>query len=146
MDDIAKLSARRIAAKVAARELSAQAVVRAFLERIEAAEPQVRAWQHLDAPLALARARAIDGGTLQGALLGVPIGVKDLMDTADMPTTYGSSIYAGQRPAVDAACVAACREAGAVILGKTVSTEFATFQPGPTRNPASSTERANTPT
>ena len=145
MDDIAKLSARQIAAKVAARELSAEAVVRACLERIAAAEPQVHAWQHLDAASALAGARDIDRGTLQGALLGVPLGVKDLMDTADMPTTYGSPIYAGHRPSVDAACVAGCREAGAVILGKTVSTEFATFQPGPTRNPRAPVERPHTP-
>jgi amidase len=145
MNDITKLSVREIAAKVAGHELSAEAVVRQCLERIEAAEPQVRAWQHLDAPLALARARAIDAGTVHGALLGVPLGAKDLMDTADMPTTYGSPIYAGWRPKVDAACVAACREAGAVILGKTVSTEFATFQPGPTRNPRAPADRPHTP-
>ena len=145
MEDIAKLSARQIAAKVGARELSAESVLRACLERIEAAEPQVRAWQHLDAALALERAREIDRGAVQGVLLGVPLGVKDLIDTADMPTTYGSPIYAGHRPAVDAACVAACREAGAVILGKTVSTEFATFQPGPTRNPRAPAERPHTP-
>lgn len=145
MNDIARLSARQIAAKVAARELSAEAVVRACLERIAVAEPQVRAWQHLDAPLALARARDIDRGAVEGVLAGVPIGVKDLMDTADMPTTYGSPIYAGYRPTVDAACVAACRQAGAVILGKTVSTEFATFQPGPTRNPRAPAERPHTP-
>lgn len=145
MDAITKLPARQIAAKVAARELSAESVVRACLERIEAAEPQVRAWQHLDAPLALARARDIDRGSVQGALLGVPVGAKDLMDTADMPTTYGSPIYAGHRPTVDAACVAGCREAGAVILGKTVSTEFATFQPGPTRNPKAPPDRPHTP-
>ena len=145
MNDIANLSARQIATKVAARELSAESVVRVCLERIAAAEPQVHAWQHLDAPLALARAREIDRGTLHGALLGVPLGAKDLMDTADMPTTYGSPIYAGHRPTVDAACVASCREAGAVILGKTVSTEFATFQPGPTRNPNAPAGQPHTP-
>jgi amidase len=68
-------------------------------------------------------------------LHGIPLGVKDLMDTGDMPTTYGSPIYAAHRPASDAACVAASRAAGAIVMGKTVTTEFATFKPGKTRNP-----------
>lgn len=145
MQDMNSLSARQIANGVARRELSAEAVVRSCLERIEAAEPQLQAWQHLDAQAALARAREIDQQASPGALAGVPIGVKDLMDTADMPTTYGSPIYRDHRPAVDAACVAACRSAGAVILGKTVSTEFATFRPGPTRNPRAPADRPRTP-
>lgn len=145
MHDTPNLSARQIAAAVARRELSAEAVVRDCLERIAAAEPQLQAWQHLDAQGALARAREIDQQASPGALAGVPIGVKDLMDTADMPTTYGSPIYKQHRPAVDAACVAACRTAGAVILGKTVSTEFATFRPGPTRNPRAPADRPHTP-
>ena len=145
MRDIANLSARQIATAVAQRELSVEAVVRACLDRIEAAQPQVRAWQHLDPVLVLDRAREMDRLALQGLLLGVPIGVKDLMDTADMPTTYGSAIYAGHQPRVDAACVAASRDAGAVVMGKTVSTEFATFQPGPTRNPKAPPEQPRTP-
>lgn len=145
MRDIANLSARELAAALARRELSVEAVARAYLERIEAAEPQVRAWQHLDPQQVLASARELDRLALQGPLLGVPVGVKDLMDTADMPTTYGSPIYAGHRPRVDAACVAACREAGALIMGKTVSTEFATFQPGLTRNPRAPADQARTP-
>ena len=145
MHDIAKLSARQIAAGVVRRELSAEAVVRACLERIDAMEPQVQAWQHLNRQGALARARQIDTHSIQGPLVGVPVGVKDLIDTADMPTTYGSPIYKDHRPVVDAACVAALRTAGGVILGKTVSTEFATFSPGPTRNPRAPADQPCTP-
>jgi len=145
MLDPANLGARAIAAAVARRELSVQAVVQAFLERIEDAEPQVRAWAWLDPQQALAQASALDRAGTAGPLAGVPVGVKDLMDTADMPTGYGSPIYAGHRPLVDAACVAQCREAGAVIMGKTVSTEFATFHPGPTRNPRARADQPRTP-
>ncbi|MCB0186736.1 MAG: hypothetical protein KDE31_20860, partial [Caldilineaceae bacterium] len=70
-----------------------------------------------------------------GPLHGVPVGIKDIFDTVDMPTCYGSPIYSGHRPAADAATVALLREAGAIILGKTVTTEFAYFRPGPTTNP-----------
>jgi Asp-tRNA(Asn)/Glu-tRNA(Gln) amidotransferase A subunit family amidase len=131
----ATLSARELAAAIARRELTVESVVRDCLERIEAREEHVRAWQFLDPELPLAYARRLDAQGPHGLLFGVPLGVKDLMDTADMPTTYGSPIYAGHRPAVDAASVAAARAAGAVIMGKTVTTEFATFKPGPTRNP-----------
>lgn len=145
MRAITDLSVRELAAAVSRRELSAEAVARAYAERIAAQEPAVRAWQHFDAGLALGQARELDRGGAGGPLQGVPIGVKDLMDTADMPSTYGSPIYAGHRPAVDAACVAACREAGAVIMGKTVTTEFATFQPGPTCNPRAPAAAPHTP-
>jgi Asp-tRNA(Asn)/Glu-tRNA(Gln) amidotransferase A subunit family amidase len=109
--------------------------VRACLDRVAEREHDVRAFAHLDADAALAQARALDAGPLRGPLHGLPLGVKDLFDTADMPSTYGSPVYAGHRPAADAAAVALCREAGALVLGKTVSTEFAYFHPGPTRNP-----------
>jgi Asp-tRNA(Asn)/Glu-tRNA(Gln) amidotransferase A subunit family amidase len=95
----------------------------------------VQAFAALDADAALARARALDAGPLRGPLHGLPLGVKDLFDTADLPTAYGTPIYAGFRPAADAAAVALCLEAGAVLLGKTVLTELATMQPGATRNP-----------
>jgi Asp-tRNA(Asn)/Glu-tRNA(Gln) amidotransferase A subunit family amidase len=95
----------------------------------------VSAWAWLDAEAALAQARARDAEAPRGPLHGIPVGVKDVIDTADMPTTYGSPIYAGHRPARDAACVAWLREQGAVVLGKTVSTEFATYQPPVTVNP-----------
>ena len=145
MADLTRLSLRELAAAVSRRELSAEAVTRAYAERIAALEPQVQAWAHHDPEAALAQARALDRAGAAGPLQGVPVGVKDLIDTADLPTAYGSPLYAGHRPAVDAACVAACRTAGAVIMGKTVTTEFATFQPGPTRNPRAAANATHTP-
>lgn len=119
--------------------IHAEEVVRASLARIEALEPQLHAWAALDPELALAQARAVDRGLdahhLPGLLGGVPLGVKDIFDTADLPTACGSPIYAGRRPAADAHAVAAARAAGAVVMGKTVTTEFAYFSPGPTANP-----------
>ena len=129
------LSACEAALQLAQRQLRAQDLLRDCLERISEREPQVQAWSHVASQAALARARALDQGAHQGLLHGLPIGVKDLIATADMPTTYGSPIYAGHQPAHDASCVALARAAGAVIVGKTVTTEFATFEPNQTRNP-----------
>ena len=131
----ADLTASEIAAGVAAGKLTAEAVTRACLDRIAAIEPEVKAWIFLDPELALAQARALDRGPSKGPLHGVPFGLKDIIDTVDMPTGHGSPIYAGNRVARDAAAVAACRAAGGVVLGKTVSTEFAHRHPGATRNP-----------
>ena len=117
------------------RELSAEALVRDCLEHIALRESAVQAWSYLNPEEALQEARALDRGAVRGLLHGLPFGIKDLFNTADMPTTYGSPIYAGQRPAADAACVAMARAAGAIALGKTVTTEFATFNPGKTHNP-----------
>jgi amidase len=128
-------SAREAARRIAAREITAEQLVRACLERIAARESTVGAWIHVDPDAALAQARRLDAGPVRGPLHGLPLGVKDLIDTADMPTGYGSPIYAGHRPRTDAACVALARAAGAVILGKTVTTEFAWFHPGKTANP-----------
>ena len=129
------LSACEAAEQLAQRTLRAEDLVRNCLERIDAREPEVQAWTHVARDAALARARALDQGAHQGLLHGLPIAVKDLIATCDMPTAYGSPIYAGHQPALDASCVALAREAGAVVLGKTVTTEFATFQPNQTRNP-----------
>lgn len=129
------LDAWQAAVLLQRRELRAEDLLRACLERIEAREPEVQAFVALDAGAALAAARALDAGAVRGPLHGLPFGVKDLFDTADLPTAYGTPVYAGHRPAADAAAVALCREAGAVLLGKTVSTELATMQPGKTRNP-----------
>ncbi|HYH21680.1 MAG TPA: amidase [Azospirillum sp.] len=120
--------------RIADGSLTCEALARACLDRIAEREPDVQAWQHLDPDAALEEARRIDrtGG---GPLKGLPVGVKDIIDTADMPTGYGSPLYEGHRPPRDAACVALARGAGALMLGKTVSTEFAYFQPGKTRNP-----------
>jgi Asp-tRNA(Asn)/Glu-tRNA(Gln) amidotransferase A subunit family amidase len=116
-------------------ELTAEAVVRSCLERIAEREPVVRAWSHLAGEAALARARELDRVRHNTLLRGVPFGIKDIFDTVDMPTTYGSPIYVGCRPPNDASAAALPRAAGGVLLGKTVTTEFANRQPGPTTNP-----------
>jgi Asp-tRNA(Asn)/Glu-tRNA(Gln) amidotransferase A subunit family amidase len=130
-----ELAAHEALAHLSRREISAEELARACLERIATREPEVRAWEVVDGEGALAEARRIDGLADPPALRGLPIGVKDLIDTSELPTAYGSPIHRGHRPAKDAACVRALRSAGAVILGKTVTTEFAYFSPGPTRNP-----------
>jgi len=129
------LSATAAATAIRDGALTSEALVRACLERIAAREPTVHAWTHCDPEQALAQARALDRAPSAGPLHGVPIGVKDIIDTFDMPTRHGSPIYQDNRPDADAACVALCRAAGMVILGKTVTTEFANRHPGPTTNP-----------
>jgi amidase len=132
-------SALEIAQAIDSRRTSCEAVIRACLARIAQREPAVQAWEHLDADLAIAQACSLDEGAAKGPLIGVPVGVKDIIDTFDMPTAYGSPIYAGHRPRRDAACVALSRRAGAVVMGKTVTTEFAVNHPGKTRNPFDAT-------
>jgi Asp-tRNA(Asn)/Glu-tRNA(Gln) amidotransferase A subunit family amidase len=134
-DDPSQLSASAAANLIQQRRLGAEDLLRACLRRIAEREPEVMAWCRLDAESALAQARVLDSGPLRGPLHGLPLAVKDLFDTRDFVSSYGSPIYAQNRPAADAAAVALCREAGAIVLGKTVTTEFATFSPGPTRNP-----------
>ena len=135
----ADLSATQAAALIATRELTAEALVEACLERIEEREDAVQAWQHLDTEYARAQARELDAlqesGAPLGPLHGVPVGIKDIFDTRDLPTENGSALDAGRQPGADCAVVTQLREAGAVIMGKTVSTEFAVFSPGKTRNP-----------
>jgi Asp-tRNA(Asn)/Glu-tRNA(Gln) amidotransferase A subunit family amidase len=118
---------------------SAIETVEAALAAIEARDAELHAWQAVDPEFARRQARALDAeakrGPHRGPLHGIPVGVKDIFDTADLPTEYGSPIYRGHRPAADAACVAAARAAGAVILGKTVTTEFATMVPAATVHP-----------
>jgi len=128
-------TAAEAARAISAGGISAEALVRACLERIAEREPVVGAWEHLEPAAALAAARDLDRGAPRGPLHGVPVGIKDVFDTVDAPTTYGSPIYRGHRPAWDAACVASLRAAGAVVLGKTVTTEFAAYHPGKTANP-----------
>ena len=130
-----QLDAWQAAALLASRELTAVDLVRACLDRVAERDPQVQAFVQLDADAALAKARQLDAGPWRGLLHGLPFGVKDLFDTFDLPTAYGSPIYAGQQPLADAAAVALCREAGAVLLGKTVTTELANMFPAATRNP-----------
>jgi len=114
---------------------SALEVVEAALAGIALRDAELRAWEVVDPEFARRQARALDSGPVRGPLHGIPLGVKDIFDTADLPTAYGSPIYAGHRPAWDAACVAAARAAGAIVLGKTVTTEFATMVPSHTLNP-----------
>lgn len=102
---------------------------------IEAKEPAIGAWHFYDAARLAAEAQRLDGLTERGPLHGMPVAIKDVIDTADMPTGYGSALYEGFRPPSDASCVALLREAGALIVGKTVSTEFAFKAPGKTRHP-----------
>ena len=135
MKNANEISALEVVRCIARRELSAEDMVRACLERIEEREAVVGAWIHLDADAVLNEARALDSGSLRGPLHGLPVGVKDIIDTVQFPTAYGSPIYTGHRPAWDAACVANARAAGALVLGKTVTTEFATYHPGKTANP-----------
>jgi Asp-tRNA(Asn)/Glu-tRNA(Gln) amidotransferase A subunit family amidase len=135
MPDPLSLSARVAAREIAAGRLTAEALTVACLDRIAARETMVGAWHHLDPEAAMAAARRCDASPPSGPLHGIPIAVKDLIDTADMPTGYGSAIYDGHRPAADAACVSLARGAGAIVLGKTVTTEFACFTPGKTANP-----------
>jgi amidase len=131
----ADLTATEAAASISSGILTAETLVRACLDRIAEAEPEVHAWAFLDRELALKQARALDKGPRRGPLHGVPFGLKDIIETVDMPTGHGSPIYEGKRGARDAVCVAACRAAGGVVLGKTVTTEFAHRHPGATRNP-----------
>lgn len=135
MKELTALDAARL---VAQRQLTSESLTRACLERIEELEPEVEAWEYLDADLALAQARLADRSPIRGPLHGVPLAIKDVIDTADMPTTYGSRVYRDYQPASDATCVALARAAGAVILGKTVTTEFAGSAAGKTRNPHNS--------
>ena len=135
MQGLERLEAHEAARRIRAGEITSEALVRACLARIAARESEVGAWAHIDEDAALAQARALDRAAPRGPLHGVPVGIKDIVDTFDLPTEHGSPIYAGNRPACDASCVAMLREAGAVILGKTVTTEFAAVTPGKTRNP-----------
>jgi Asp-tRNA(Asn)/Glu-tRNA(Gln) amidotransferase A subunit family amidase len=133
------LSAADAALEIREGRLTSEELVQACLERIRALEPKVQAWTFLDEDHALTQARAVDerkrSGEPIGPLHGVPVGVKDIFDTGDMPTENGTVLHRGRTPRHDAAAVAMLRSAGAVILGKTVTTECAYFSPGKTRNP-----------
>ena len=137
--ELAGLTAIEAAERIAGGDMSAEDYVGACLERIEAVDDKVRAFVHLDPNEALTQARALDerrrNGQPIGPLHGIPVAIKDIFDTADYPTECGSVLLKGRRPMRDCTAVTRLREAGAVIIGKTVTTEFAYFHPGPTRNP-----------
>ena len=130
-----RLAATTLVRLIESGGLTAEAMVASCLARITEREPVVRAWSHLAGAAALAQARERDKAGNKTLLNGVPFGLKDIFDPADMPTTYGSSIYVGCRPAADASAAALPRAAGGILLGKTVTTEFANAHPGPTTNP-----------
>lgn len=139
MSDLYNLTATQAAAQIAKGTISAQDFTRACLDRIAAVEPEVQAFVHLDPDYALKQAKALDehraAGRPLGPLHGIPVALKDIIDTADYPTECGCGALAGRKPAQDATIVRRLREAGAVIIGKTVTTELAYFHPGKTRNP-----------
>jgi Asp-tRNA(Asn)/Glu-tRNA(Gln) amidotransferase A subunit family amidase len=137
--DLHALSGAEAARLIRQGTISSVELVESCLARVGEVDAEVQAWAFLDPDHALAQARAADAWRLEGRptgpLHGVPVGVKDIIDTADMPTENGSELYAGRTPSRDAVVVSLLRAAGAVILGKTVTTEFATTRPGKTRNP-----------
>ena len=137
--DLHGLSASDAARLIRQGAVSSEQLVAACLARVRETDALFQAWAFLDPDHALAQARAADDwrgeGRPTGALHGVPVGIKDIIDTADMPTENGSVLHAGRTPSRDATVVAMLRAAGAVIMGKTVTTEFANRAPGKTRNP-----------
>jgi Asp-tRNA(Asn)/Glu-tRNA(Gln) amidotransferase A subunit family amidase len=136
---IAQLGATQAVEQMKAGALGARDYSQALLERVGQVEDQVQAWTALDPEFLLTQADAADAahraGTSFGPLHGVPVGVKDIVDTSELPTENGTVLHAGRQPQRDATVVARLREAGGLLMGKTVTTELATYAPGKTRNP-----------
>jgi len=130
-----ELSAIEALSRIQGGTLTSEALVASCLQRIEEREETVGAWKFLSPEQALGAARKADKGPSESPLRGLPVAVKDIFNTVDMPTAYGSPIYEGYCPSSDASCVARTRAAGGIVLGKTISTEFAFFEPGKTTNP-----------
>ncbi len=135
MKDLESLSAYQAAKALSRREIRASDLILSCLDRIGQNESLIKAWASLGKENALSQAKTLDKGALKGMLHGLPIGVKDLFDTYDLPTAYGSPIYKNHYPSTDSVSVALLRQAGGIILGKTVTTEFASFKPSQTSNP-----------
>ncbi len=137
--ELTALTATEAVARLARGDVTSEELVRASLARIDELEPRIGAWAFLDREHALEHAVAVDAARREGKgvgpLHGLPVGVKDIIDTADMPTESGCAALKGRQPLKDAACVTALHRAGAVILGKTVTTELAAYNPAGTRNP-----------
>jgi Asp-tRNA(Asn)/Glu-tRNA(Gln) amidotransferase A subunit family amidase len=130
------LTAAQAAGAIKTGALTSEALVRSCLDRISARDPDVKAWLHVDPDYAIRQAREIDKRPAVHPLHGLPFGVKDIMDTADMPTTQNTAFYQDHRPTLDAACVAIVRKLGSVILGKTDTVEYASNgRKAATRNP-----------
>ena len=134
-----ELTANEALAQLKGKQISARALTDAYLARTDARDADVGAWIYMNPDHARAQADALDAslaaGTPPGPLHGLPVGLKDILDTADMPTENGSKLFAGRRPATDSTIAKLLRDAGAVIMGKTVTTEFALSAPGKTKNP-----------
>lgn len=137
--NILEMNATQAAAAIEAGKINSQELVQAYVDQINAYEPTVEAWQHFDAEYALTQAKDADqlrkSGQTTGPLHGIPIGIKDIFDTKDMPTEDGTEIHKGRTPAYDATSVQLLRQAGAIIMGKTVTTEMAVYTAGKTKNP-----------
>jgi Asp-tRNA(Asn)/Glu-tRNA(Gln) amidotransferase A subunit family amidase len=135
----ALLGAAEAAKAIGEGRMSSEELVAACLARIKADEERVQAWAFLDPEHALRQSREADlrrrEGKPLGPLHGIPVGIKDIIDTQDMPTEDGTVLHAGRTPFDDATVVSMLRAAGAIIMGKTVTTELATYSPGKTRNP-----------
>jgi Asp-tRNA(Asn)/Glu-tRNA(Gln) amidotransferase A subunit family amidase len=138
-ESLVELTATEAAAKIARGDISSEEYTRALIAQADQIEDKVGAFVHFDPDYAIAQAKERDAyranGNAVGPLHGVPVGIKDCIDTADLPTENGSALFAGRRPYKDATVVTRLRAAGAVIFGKTVTTEFAFYHPGKTRNP-----------
>src|SRR5918993_4595479 len=130
-----RLPAAQLLRMLASGEVTCEMVTHSFIDAVEQREGDVHSFAWFEAERALNIARGFDGGTKSGPLLGLPVGVKDVIETAGIATECGSPIYARRVPAADAACIALLRAAGSYVFGKTVTAELANFVPGPTRNP-----------
>ena len=135
MADLHTLTAAEAARRIASGDLRSETLTGAYLEQIEAREPEIEAFVYVDRDTSMDEARIRDREPARGPLHGVPIAIKDVFDTFDMPAAYGSPIYRNHQPPQDSAVVAMIREKGGVILGKTVTPEFATQHPPKTHNP-----------
>jgi Asp-tRNA(Asn)/Glu-tRNA(Gln) amidotransferase A subunit family amidase len=136
VSDISRLTAVEAKQRMAEGSLTSVELVQACLDRIREREDAVQAWSYVDWEGALERARECDRTPSTGPLHGIPVGIKDIVDTADMPTLLGEpEIYAGRQPSEDATLVRNLRAAGAVIIGKTAPSKHTIMLPGKTRNP-----------
>jgi Asp-tRNA(Asn)/Glu-tRNA(Gln) amidotransferase A subunit family amidase len=135
LTDLYRSTITALAEAVASGTITPLQILESQLERIAEREPQVQAWAWHDPQQVLAQLRGLTQAQLRQPLAGVAIGIKDIIDTADMPTAYGSEAYFGHRPTTDAVVIAKLKAAGALLMGKTVTTEFAHVYAGPTVNP-----------
>ncbi|MFO7747992.1 MAG: amidase [Orrella sp.] len=133
--DLYRLHAHVAAEQIRQGKLKPSELMQAYLQRVAELEPTVGAFQTINTEAALETAHALDKQPPEGLLFGLPVGVKDIIDTVEMPTTYGSPIYAHHQPIWDAPCVVNTKEQGGFVMGKTVSTEFAFYHPGKAANP-----------